>query len=283
MLNAPIKEFSIKIPPWPDFRIGNYRFFTYGEKHVTRVCKDFVLLFLLENALFFTEDGSDVEVEAGEWYIQLPGLKQEGRRGSPAPVYYYIHFGAESNCCEEEESSLPKENMGSLSSSNNIFLPVRGTFDQQHFRPLFDQLDYLSKYRTSDILGRQIVFLTILNSLAFSGRTSGTRSQDIAVRVIDYLAANYNRPVTNEELTDIFHFSGEYLTRKMKQKYGTTPWQYIQQLRIEKAKELLANTDYSLAAIAEEIGYCDVSLFYKAFRKRLDIAPGAWRQKYRGF
>jgi AraC-like DNA-binding protein len=67
----------------------------------------------------------------------------------------------------------------------------------------------------------------------------------------------------------------------MKRYSGITPYQYIQQIRIEKAKELLANTDYKLSFIAKEVGYHDLTVFYKAFRKTAGIAPGKWRLRNR--
>ncbi|NLC69174.1 MAG: helix-turn-helix transcriptional regulator [Clostridiaceae bacterium] len=275
MFSSLVDGIDFIIPPWPEFITSSYRYFRQDEKHVTRVCKSFVLLFMLERTLYFTEDGHDISVKAGEWYIQVPGLRQEGRRGSPAPSYYYIHFKAlacPAGCNGNEDKTMNK---------GYFTLPVRGKFDAGQFKPLFDQLEYISKRRPYDILGKQAVFLSILDNLMCMEWFSSFGRNDFLVEVMDYLAENFNKPVTSADLARKFNFSADYIARKMKQYSGITPNRRIQQLKIEKAKQLLANTDHTLAFIAQEVGYNDLSVFYKAFRKQTGIAPGKWRQKNR--
>lgn len=282
MFKASESTFTLKIPPWPDFLSGSYRYFQIDEKHVTRLCKYYVLLFILENTLYFTEDGKEVEVTAGEWYIQRPGFMQEGKKGSPTPVYYYIHFEACESSCDSIENSATDEPIAHSLSAKHFTLPVRGAYDLQIFKPFFNQLDYLSKRRPTDILGVQVSFLSLLNQLASSIHVTSTKSQKLVGDLMDFLAANFSKPLTSKQLSQQFHFTSDYLTRKMKQFCGLTPGQYIQQLRVDKAKELLSNTDQTLSYISEEIGYHDVSVFYKAFYKHTGIAPGTWRLINRG-
>lgn len=272
--------FVFNIPPWPDFQKGSYRFFKDGEKHITRICNDFVLIFMFEHTLYFTENGREISINPGEWYLQIPGLKQEGRKGSPAPVYYYIHFQA-SGYYSDNELHNSKNRMDVVGNSSGFVFPIRGKFDISYFKPLIDQLDSSLKMRPSDILEKQAVFLSIMNHLA-TVNTLSEGIHDMMCKVTEYLALNYNKSLACSDLYEEFHFTVDYITRKMKQYTGLTPWQYVQRIRIEKAKELLNNTDYTLSSIAQEIGYEDISVFYRAFKKLAGIAPGAWRGKSRG-
>lgn len=52
---------------------------------------------------------------------------------------------------------------------------------------------------------------------------------------------------------------------------------YLNNIRIEKAKELLANTDLSLADIGNQVGFTDQSYFNKIFRKHENLTPGQYR------
>lgn len=268
-------ELLFSIPPWPECTTGSYRFFEDGEKHITRVCDYFVLIIMLENTLYFTENDLDISVSAGEWYIQVPGLKQEGKIGSPAPVYYYLHFNA--------SGVLQDNSLDTISSdwdSSSFKIPVRGNFDLRYLKPFLDQLDTLLKSRAYDILGKEALFLTIMKHLATSNpQSEGLRG--FIDKVMEYLALNYNKPLVCSGLSEKFHFTSDYITRKMKQYTGTTPWQYIQQIRLDRAKELLNSTDYTLASIANLVGYSDLSLFYKAFKKSTGTAPGEWRKQQR--
>lgn len=267
--------FMLEIPPWPEFLGGNYRYFKYDEKHITRICKEFVLIFMFERTLNFTEDGHDISLKPGEWYIQVPGLKQEGKIGSPAPVYYYIHFNSIGYPCRID---------GDKSNSNNrIYFPIRGKFEQQQFKPLLDQLDYLSKRKPFNIIRTQTVFLNVLDKLSSLAKSPTSETRELAIQIMDYIAENFDKPITWNRLSIKFNYSADYLARIMKKHYGITPGQYIQEFRVNKAKELLANTDYTLLSISREVGYSDVSLLYKAFKSQEGIAPGMWRTNRRGF
>lgn len=72
----------------PQFLFSHDRAFQPGEKHVTRVCPEDVLLLMFSGVLRFTEDGVPVEVRGGEYYIQKRGLSQQGQVPSDCPVYY---------------------------------------------------------------------------------------------------------------------------------------------------------------------------------------------------
>jgi AraC-like DNA-binding protein len=280
MFTAAADVIELHIPPWPEFLTASYRSFKDDEKHVTRICKDFVLLFMLESSLFFVEDGRSVEVEAGSWYIQVPGLKQEGRKGSPAPKYFYIHFQAVGESCEVDEEGVIGGNLVSHGTPARFCIPVKGSFFQHHFKPLFNKL-LMPLLQPADILKRQAVFLNMLNNLICLTDNEKLESKDLALQLMAYLADHYNTPAISQAMSDQFHFTADYLTRRMKRYSGITPYQYIQQIRIEKAKELLANTDYKLSFIAKEVGYHDLTVFYKAFRKTAGIAPGKWRLRNR--
>ncbi|NJD03123.1 MAG: helix-turn-helix transcriptional regulator [Ruminiclostridium sp.] len=282
MFDSKIDSFVLEIPPWPSFLGGRYRYFMQDEKHITRVCRQFVLLFMLERTLFFTEDGHETMLEEGEWYIQVPGLKQEGRTGSPAPVYYYIHFKASGFPNIKGEAPAVQTPQEDWSYPCHIVMPVRGRFDEKHFRPLFDQLDYLANSSPSNLLGRQAVFLTVFNSLLSSLLCNKVEPRSIAIQIMNYLADNFFKQISCKDLADRFNYTSDYLAQILKEYSGVTPWQYIQKLRLERAKELLSNTDYTLPHIADEVGYNDASVFYKAFRKQMGVAPGEWRYKSRG-
>ena len=89
MLNNSI-EFSEPFLPYPT--LNSYRVFHENEKHVTRISNEHVLIFMLENDLYFTENEKEVNLCPGEFYIQRAKLKQEGIYPSPSTRYYFIHF-----------------------------------------------------------------------------------------------------------------------------------------------------------------------------------------------
>ncbi|WP_367399863.1 helix-turn-helix domain-containing protein [Paenibacillus sp. 1781tsa1] len=62
--------------------------------------------------------------------------------------------------------------------------------------------------------------------------------------------------------------------------YGMTPMEYLLHYRIEQAKKLLLQTSWSVARIAEEIGFNHVSYFSSCFSKKEGISPSNFRNKF---
>lgn len=76
----------------PMYHASAHKVFRPGEKHVRRIAGEDVLILMLEGTLHFLENGEQIDLEKGEYYIQRRGLLQEGRIPSDDARYYYIHF-----------------------------------------------------------------------------------------------------------------------------------------------------------------------------------------------
>ena len=84
----------------PKYEYSSFRTFFKDEHHISRICNENVLLIVFSGVLRFEEDGKEVEIGAGEFYIQKAGLVQTGIRKSDLPRYYYIHFTSAEFCDE---------------------------------------------------------------------------------------------------------------------------------------------------------------------------------------
>jgi len=277
MFSKSTELFTLECPPWPEFVEASYRQFKDNEKHINRLFDEFVLIFMLKNTLYFSENNKDITVKAGQWYIQLPGLKQKGKIGSPKPFYFYLHFKAKAYPSKNNLKSSFKANTISSGSINRLYLPTRGVFERKLFDPLFFELNELIKKPTADILKRQSIFLNILNNLLPSTNLPLSHSHNLAIKLADFLSMNYMNSITYQDLSKTFSYSEDYLARILKKYYGMTPKRYIDQLRLKRAKRLLLNTDMNLSSIAERVGYGELSIFYKAFKKQMKLPPGRWR------
>lgn len=100
---------------------------------------------------------------------------------------------------------------------------------------------------------------------------------DIAGDIRRYIDQNYTRNIGLDALADRFHFSREYIGRVFRAQYGCGVYEYVQQVRMQRAMQLLKNNDLSLQSIAEHLGYSNANYFSKAFRKYFGKAPSACR------
>ncbi len=100
-------------------------------------------------------------------------------------------------------------------------------------------------------------------------------------RVKEYIEENYWRKLTMDELARIAHTSPFYLSHIFKETEGLTLGKYIEKIRIEKAKELLAKTNLSITEISTRVGFSDSNYFSARFKKVVGISPRAYRNNSR--
>jgi len=103
-------------------------------------------------------------------------------------------------------------------------------------------------------------------------------TETIIDRVIDYVKINYSSNQLN--VTDIgeqFNITPSYISRIFKERFGETLPNYINKLRILKAKELLKENKMSIITIAHKIGYVNSNVFIRNFKKYEGITPGQYK------
>lgn len=101
---------------------------------------------------------------------------------------------------------------------------------------------------------------------------------DLVFQAISYLQEHYAKPLTLDQLAALLDSSSRHLSRLFKRRTGFSPIEYMLQLRMNKARELLATTDATLQEIAEYIGYPDSYSFAKMFKKHVGTPPARYRQ-----
>jgi len=100
---------------------------------------------------------------------------------------------------------------------------------------------------------------------------------------INYIEANFDKPVTLAELAKASHLSASRLAHVFKEQMGVTLIDYVTEVRIERAKELLLGTDRSCTEICFEVGYNNQSYFTRTFKALVGMTPRQFRvQNQRG-
>ena len=96
-----------------------------------------------------------------------------------------------------------------------------------------------------------------------------------------YIQNNYKKNLTLDEIASYVYLSTSYASRVFKKVKGISIVEYLSQVRIEKAKQLLENPHYQIEEIAENVGYTDAGYFTKVFRKHEGVTPSQYRQSVR--
>lgn len=103
---------------------------------------------------------------------------------------------------------------------------------------------------------------------------------DQALRYIDL---NYHQPITLEDVAENINLTPTYLSRKFKLVTGTTYKEYLTQIRIRQASQLLLTTDDSITKIAMDCGFSSSNYFKDSFKKISGVSPRTFRKNDRTF
>lgn len=109
------------------------------------------------------------------------------------------------------------------------------------------------------------------------GNTSN--SMDVVSKTIAYIKSNYSQNLSNKMLSDMTGYHAYHLNRLFVKHTGSTVHKYILNLRINRAKELLLNTNLSLASIAERVGFNSNTHFSEYFKQVEGVPPMEFRKR----
>ena len=102
---------------------------------------------------------------------------------------------------------------------------------------------------------------------------------DQVEQVIEYLMSNYHHQITLEDMAKVIHVNPVYFSRIFKIATGQTPIQYLTAIRINKAIDLLRESQESITEIAFKLGYKDPSYFSRVFKKSTGVSPLEYRRQ----
>ena len=111
-------------------------------------------------------------------------------------------------------------------------------------------------------------------------RPDYSHNDDIVKKLQKRIEANYLEIQTIEEVTRDIPASRRNIVRRFKQVTGVPPIEYLQHIRIEKAKRELEQTNLSISEIINETGYTDPKSFRKIFLKLVGVTPMEYRNKF---
>ena len=97
------------------------------------------------------------------------------------------------------------------------------------------------------------------------------------LRAKDLADARYRDPLDVPTLARAAHLSPAHFSREFRRTFGETPHRYLLTRRLERAAELLRNTDYSVAEICLAVGLSSVGSFTTSFGRAFGLSPTAYR------
>lgn len=103
-------------------------------------------------------------------------------------------------------------------------------------------------------------------------------SKDKIQLATQYIKKHYNENLAINSLAELFNMSPNYFSSVFKKELNQSAVNYITEVRMEKAKEYLRDTDLSVIEIAESVGYEDSQYFFRVFKKTTGVTPLQFRR-----
>lgn len=104
------------------------------------------------------------------------------------------------------------------------------------------------------------------------------RSVSVVESAKEFIRANYSRNISLEDVSRKADISPYYFSRVFKEETGENFIDYLTDIRINKAKELLADSDRSMKEICSMVGYSDPNYFSRSFKKRVGVTPTEYKE-----
>lgn len=273
LMPSPPEILTIPSFPLPYYLESGAAAYTPGEQHPNRRGLGvYDLIAVQEGALLIGEEDREWTVQPGQMLLLHPRRYHYSR--GPCQVatrFYWLHFGVDGdpdkNRQQTYEIHLPQ--YWTLPAPSRIFQLFEGL------------LRLFSAPRSEAFWQEQTLFLELLKQLDESRfQREGSRAMAVAEATEALIRARYREPLTNRLLEEELHYHPNYLARCMKEVRDMTPLEYLMQYRLEQARLLLLKTDWSMARIAEEVGFGYASYFSRCFTSRNGITPLQFRKQY---
>ncbi len=108
-----------------------------------------------------------------------------------------------------------------------------------------------------------------------------SRINDTVVKIQQYIVSNYANELTLASISAEFFLSQSYLSRLFKKNTGLNIMEYINSIRMLKARDLLENTDLLISDICMRVGFNTTIHFTRIFKQTLGTTPSKYRKHYK--
>ncbi len=139
------------------------------------------------------------------------------------------------------------------------------------------QNDVASKYICKGLIIRILHYISTMYEFSLSHEQRKKMNWLVYEEISRYIEENYAW-VTVRELVSRFHFNEDYYSRILKEKLGMTYLQYVQDIRLKNARQLLLSTDMTVDEVAVAVGYQNKGYFYKIFLEKFGMTPSKMRK-----
>lgn len=281
----------------PYIRFASNEHIDYPWYLEERIIYDYELLYIQAGEVIITVMDAVYHAGAGDVFLFRPNRRHSlriiSKNGFQQPhIHFDLIYQTDSPqvpiSFKSYESMTPRERQmirRDIVPEFGVDLPDKLVIsDMDNFEQLlFDVIyEYENQMPFSD-LNAQGTFLLlwsfILRQHMWKEHLASMSSDLLLMQIRRYLNTNTNRSVSLDELERQFNINKYHLVHVFRTAFGLPPIEYHQLCRMEKARNLVLYSPFSMTQIADMLGFSCLSAFTRAFKKQYCLQPSALRNR----
>lgn len=216
------------------------------------------LTFVLSGEVKYTVEGKDITLRENDALLLVPGTVRERHKSDKSAHYVIFNY----------TSAKPNDISKSLFMRAAVNQTIRKLLDSYPYT-YYDRPQKEPNQKINKVLPN--LFNCILTEL-FDSLNYHTENVNV-LNAINYINDNITSPISLKDISDHIHLSNEHTSRIFKKEMGITVTDYINNQKMQLAKDMLTSNEMSLLDIAYKMGYENYGYFNKTFKKHFGISP----------
>ena len=231
-----------------------------GWRHLTRQLFEYEMMIVTSGELYIADEEREYHVKAGEYLIMSPTRHQHGTRVCKCR-FYWMHF----RC-----TALPA----------SISLPPQGkVHDEENIGALAAMLLSSEAEEARSVRSVYLATQILLELARGNAQTKSTPPSSVTENVRNYVTYHRFSQLRVSDIAAALGYHEKYLSALFHKEAGMTIKAYIDGRRLEEAKRLLIETDYTVSQIAYYLNFLSPHNFARFFKVHTGMTAGEYRSK----
>ena len=249
---------------------GELRFSTNSHIIRPRGRKDYQLIYICSGNCYVKVRGETLAAGQGDAVFYRPGEVQDYMfLGKEAPRAYWVHFFGDR--LDEMFGQL-------MSADGNVIKGVKSRDVEYLVGSMCKHFNLKTNDYPVICTGMLVSVLALINNRLLGTDEVADKNAGLISELISKLKYYQNLEMNVADCARMCSLSLSHFTRVFREITGQSPQQFIINLRISRAKELLSYTDMNISEIAEASGFHDQNYFARVFKKSVGQTPSEYRK-----
>ena len=231
---------------------------------------DYSIYYISQGRGSFLWEGKNYWVTAGNLLLYCPGVRQQyAFQKSDNAVMLWSHFSG--SACEL---------LSPFISDEPVVVNIR---DRKQFLHIFERMitAHYNRMTQGDLLCDSympvLIALMLQHSNTQEEHKNGRGNEQIE-KVLSQMHVDFNKPIDIKTYAEMCHLSEDRFIRMFKAEMGMPPYRYQLKIRIQRAVEMLENTNISVGSCGEAVGFHDNAYFCRIFKKFTGHPPSFYKR-----